>query len=295
MGFFNYIRPTKPVPKGVVEILNEKEAAAAPSSPPSLADSHTHSYASSRDDSKFVLDIRHDVIVNYLYQKQCTSMWIEDTSGAREGVLVKKSKADYLCCPPMLAHSPFAQAMTALNVQAAMTIKSRVVSTFCQRAGDAYEIPIRDGLRIQVLRNMSELARARKHQYAAFITSESALVVWDDDPSHLIKRIEGIENDLLRIVWLSGRPGFEKECFTVVENEIDPETGLLAAETRPTMYYHAFYTMFSLGLAVFLLGLGWREIIVEIVQLKKYTSLALLCMAPIEFFLALVRFALHSF
>ena len=185
----------------------------------------------------------------------------------------------------MLAGSPFAQAMTALNVQAAMTVKSRVVSTFCQRATDCYEIPIRDGLRVQVLRSMNELPRARKHQYAAFIVSESLLVVWDDDPSNLVKRIEMIESDLLRIVWMSSRPGFEKEGLSLInETEVDPETGLLASDKRPTMYFHAFYTMCALCLSILLLGLGWKEIIVQVIMLRKYTSLALLVMSPIQWF-----------
>lgn len=56
-------------------------------------------------------------MVNYLYQQQCSHLWVSDGSGEIEGVLLRKSRGQYLACPPPLGDSPFAIACAALNVQ----------------------------------------------------------------------------------------------------------------------------------------------------------------------------------
>ena len=62
-------------------------------------------------------DIKHEVMVNYLYQQQCSQLWVGDDSGELEGVLLRKVRGQYMACPPQLGVSPFAIACAALNVQ----------------------------------------------------------------------------------------------------------------------------------------------------------------------------------
>jgi hypothetical protein len=62
-------------------------------------------------------DIKHEVMVNYLYQQQCSHLWVSDGSGEIEGVLLRKTRGQYMACPPQLGNSPFALACAALNVQ----------------------------------------------------------------------------------------------------------------------------------------------------------------------------------
>jgi hypothetical protein len=62
-------------------------------------------------------DIKHEVMVNYLYQQQCSHLWVSDGSGEIEGVLLRKARGQYMACPPQLVNSPFAMACTTLNVQ----------------------------------------------------------------------------------------------------------------------------------------------------------------------------------
>jgi hypothetical protein len=78
--------------------------------------------------SSMMEEIRHEVMVNYLFQQQCTRTWIDDTSGASEGVILRKERAQFLACPPALLDSEFGRGCFALNLQAAMTINSRLVS-----------------------------------------------------------------------------------------------------------------------------------------------------------------------
>lgn len=62
-------------------------------------------------------DIKHEVMVNYLYQQQCSRLWVSDGSGEVEGVLLRKARNVYMACPPQLGNTPFASACAALNVQ----------------------------------------------------------------------------------------------------------------------------------------------------------------------------------
>jgi hypothetical protein len=71
----------------------------------------------SNGSSMFLDDIKHEVMVNYLYQQQCSHLWVSDGSGEIEGVLLRKARGQYMACPPQLGNSPFAMACAALNVQ----------------------------------------------------------------------------------------------------------------------------------------------------------------------------------
>jgi predicted nucleotide-binding protein (sugar kinase/HSP70/actin superfamily) len=77
------------------------------------------SYASSvrSMQSSMVDDIKHEVMVNYLFQQQCSSLWIGNGNGTLEGVILRKRKQNYISCPQQLIESPFGLACTALNVQ----------------------------------------------------------------------------------------------------------------------------------------------------------------------------------
>jgi hypothetical protein len=158
------------------------DKAPTPFTNPGFNSSHASLTPSTKSNSRssYMDEIRHEVMVNYLFQQQCAVMWIGDGSGESEGILVRKSKASYLACPPDLIHSVFAQSVMALNVPCAMTINSRVVKTYLAWSPNATDVPLKNGLRVQVLPNMEDLPRARKAQSAAFIAADGLLVVWDD-------------------------------------------------------------------------------------------------------------------
>ena len=73
--------------------------------------------------NSFLDDIKHEVMVNYLYQQQCSHLWVSDGSGVCEGVLLRKARNHYLACPSQLANSAFAMACTELNVQVSCMLK----------------------------------------------------------------------------------------------------------------------------------------------------------------------------
>jgi hypothetical protein len=128
MGFKDYFRNKPTTPKPAV-LHSEKVPEAAPLGPiPELvvpsATNSTSGLISSRS-STYIDDIKHEVMVNYLHQQQCAQMWIAPSapsidSNARvveEGVVLRKSRGNYMSCPSNVAKSVFAHACTALNVQ----------------------------------------------------------------------------------------------------------------------------------------------------------------------------------
>ena len=80
------------------------------------------SLAPSTRSSTFVDEIKHEVMCNYLYQQQCSHLWVSDGSGELEGVLLRKSRNQYMACPPQLASSDFARACAALNCQVSVCL-----------------------------------------------------------------------------------------------------------------------------------------------------------------------------
>lgn len=83
------------------------------------------SIAPSTRSSTFVDEIKHEVMVNYLFQQQCSHLWVGDNSGELEGVLLRKSRNNYMACPPQLATSQFATACAALNCQVSEYFNNR--------------------------------------------------------------------------------------------------------------------------------------------------------------------------
>jgi len=129
MGIGSYFRAKKPEPQkssSAPESSEKRETRESPDGstqmelqpPTSRFNSSRNSFSNrSTRSSTFLDDIRHEVMVNYLYQQQCSMLWVSDGSGMVEGVLLRKAKNMYMACPPGLGETPFAAACAALNVQ----------------------------------------------------------------------------------------------------------------------------------------------------------------------------------
>ncbi|AEO61197.1 hypothetical protein MYCTH_2311126 [Thermothelomyces thermophilus ATCC 42464] len=243
-----------------------------------------------RSTGSSVLDeIKHEVMVNYLYQQQCSHLWISDGSGEIEGVLLRKARGQYMACPPQLVNSPLAAACTALNVQCAMTVNSRVIKTFLQWSPDAVDVPLMNGMRVQILATIDDLPRARKHQFAAFVASEGLLIVWDDDALHLVQRAKAIESELMELVWKVGAEDNEDEkgVAAVEEPEVDEESGELKPEKRPVHLLNAYLVSLSLILVTVSLGAAFRQLAIEVSVDGNYVRLALVALFPVQMFFTL--------
>ncbi|KAJ8124902.1 hypothetical protein O1611_g8738 [Lasiodiplodia mahajangana] len=131
MGFSSYFKAKKPEPKKPAPkpqptgdaIFSEKRSSNPTGQSGFELQVPTPNFGSSRNSlsgasgSMFLDDIKHEVMVNYLYQQQCSHLWVADGSGEVEGVLLRKARGNYMACPPRLANSAFAMACATLNVQ----------------------------------------------------------------------------------------------------------------------------------------------------------------------------------
>ncbi|KAK7962886.1 uncharacterized protein PG986_003711 [Apiospora aurea] len=241
--------------------------------------------------SMFLDDIKHEVMVNYLYQQQCSHLWVSDGSGEVEGVLLRKWKGNYMACPQELGNSPFARACAELNVHCAMTVNSRIIKTFLSWSPDAVDVPLMNGLRIQILPTVEDLPRARKHQFAAFVASEALLVVWDDDALHLVQRAKAIESELMELVWKTGDEDDDEKKggpgIAVTEYEIDEESGQIKPEKRPVHMLNTYLVSIVMCIVTVSLGAAWRALAIEVSVDGSYTRLALIALAPIQVFFTL--------
>ncbi|KAH6719302.1 glycosyl transferase family group 2-domain-containing protein [Leptodontidium sp. MPI-SDFR-AT-0119] len=303
MGFMSYFQTSTKAAASKPSAVNEKYPLSVVTTAPNFSGSLPGKLAPPQSDigsispapssraaqeDRLVDEIKHQVVVNHLFQHQCSSLWIRDVAEQQEGVMVRKRRNDYIFKPPGLAKSSFAQAMTMLNVQSAMTVSSGVIEPFLDWSADAIDVPLLNGLRIQILPTFEDLYQAKRHQYAAFIASEALLVVWDDEPTNLLQRAKTIEAELLKFVWKTANATqIEKEELEAADLMVDEETGLMASKERPILLYNCFLVACSLCLLTVLIGLGYVKIADELVELQQWVSLAFLVMTPVNAFLTL--------
>lgn len=175
-----------------------------------------------------------------------------------------------------------------------MTVNSRVVKTFLQWTPEAVDVPLPNGLRIQILPTLADIARARKYQFAAFIADTQLLVVWDDDALNVIPRAKQIESELMQLVWKVNPEdsGEGKEANlenAMIEEVIDEETGELGyRERRPTMLMNTMLVACTLLLIFAMLGAGYRQVAIQIAVDKNWYRLAFIALSPVQIFFTLV-------
>jgi len=169
-----------------------------------------------------------------------------------------------------------------------MTVNSRVIKTFLQWSPDAVDVPLLNGLRIQILPTIEDLPRARKHQFAAFVASEALLVVWDDEALHLVQRAKQIESELMELVWKTGQDDEdEKKDPNIGVVEFDEESGEIKPEVRGLHLQNTVLVGITLILIVVVLGAGARQLAIEVEVDGSYTRLALLALTPVQVFFTL--------
>ncbi|KAH6655564.1 glycosyl transferase family group 2-domain-containing protein [Truncatella angustata] len=241
-----------------------------------------------------LLDVKADVMCNWLYQRQLEKQYVTGMLPG-EGVVIKKGKQNYACCPPQLQETPgslYEMAME-LNVRCAMTVNTRVINVILSSRRSAFDyIPLPDGLRLQVLATMAELPRCQKHHFAAFIQDAGILVVWEDDPKKLLLRAEAIERQLMRMIWGTGEEDGdedEKNAAEVGVSAVDLEAAL-DEEVRKTKLTSPMTVAITLALTFTTVGLGLRNVVYEIMMDGSYVRLALIAVIPVQIFVSLFFF-----
>lgn len=144
---------------------------------------------------------------------------------------------------------------------------------------------------------MSDLPRCHKHHFAAFVLDPPLMVVWDDEAERVLARAEGLEKTLIRHIWreedVSEQEDVpEKQTSPHVQasevDPADPEKGQ-ATDPRPIRFISPLMVGITLALSFTCLGLGWRYLAMQTTVDGDFKRLALVAVAPLTFFISLVR------
>ena len=179
-----------------------------------------------------------------------------------------------------------------------MTVNTRVIKLFMRRQDLAY-VPLDDGLRLQILPNITYLPTCQKHHFAAFIADTSLLIVWDDEPKHLLVRARNIEQQLMRMIWKPDSAPYDEktnktQSVLVTEVPYDGEDGAAAGEEqrekpRKTIMIQAVLCALTLIILLLAIGSGWRQVAIELAIDHSMLRLAFAAVVPLQMWLALVR------
>ncbi|KAI9798384.1 MAG: hypothetical protein M1825_005368 [Sarcosagium campestre] len=247
-------------------------------------------------DSDSMLQLKAEMMVGYVWQQQQKQRW--SCGGRNEGVVLKKAQGSFVCAPQSLSaeRDGLFDAVKSMNVRVAMTLTTKLMSVVLA-GGDVDTIALADGLRVQVVQSVHHLPGCQRHQCAAFIADAQTLVVWDDDPFHLIDRASRLEGQLLKLNWLGSaridETTAEKDQpqVTVAEIQDPSDTPDLEAkvEQRPTQILAPLMVSGTITLLITALGLGWRQLANEFMVDPRYSTqrLALVFLAPLQAFLSL--------
>ena len=258
--------------------------------------------------------VKNQVMINYLYQQQGNNGWRSEKAGPQEGVMLRATREDFLSHPAEMVDTPLASALKALNVQAAMTIYSPVIKSYLEAFPRSTDMPLLNGLAVQVVKTIDVLATARTHQFAAVVASEALLIVWDDDAVNMLSRAKTIEWELMQLLWnsnpfesvraskLGSRFG-SKLDVTLSEKEVssnvsDYDEEAEAIKTRPTIFINTVLVSIGIALIVTCLGLGLRELVIELLfdlgspkmEGSPYIRFALLILTPLWLFFGMFFF-----
>jgi hypothetical protein len=135
--------------------------------------------------------------------------------------------------------------------------------------------------------------------FAAFIQDPAILVVWDDDPNHLLVRAQGLEDQLMAMIWKVEEEDNEKANTVILSKTASRTPSIhikellgsqesLAEPRRKIVLIQPLLTAITFVLIFAAMGSGWRQIAVELKVDKNWVRLAFVAVVPLQIWLALV-------
>ncbi|PVH93198.1 hypothetical protein DM02DRAFT_244090 [Periconia macrospinosa] len=247
------------------------------------------------NDSEHEKDLKSEMLVNWMHLKQEERLWT--TGGADEGVFLKKSKGSFVCCPAQLhsESSGLYQAVSQLGARAAMTVNTRVIKLLLARTDKPW-VQINQGLRLQIIPDISALPHCQKYQSAAFVASSKLLLVWEDDPKRLLDRAQYIQDNLMRMIWgndqvyIEGETGNQTDALAREDWRQVLEDGPETPKERPMTLIQAWCSAATLTLVITVLGCGWRQVAMEISIDRNFLRLLFALVTVPQIWLALFFF-----
>jgi hypothetical protein len=72
--------------------------------------------------------VKHQVMINYLYQQQGNNGWRSSNESQSQGILLRLSKDNYVTHPPQMAQSAVVEALKTLNVQVSINVLFKLLT-----------------------------------------------------------------------------------------------------------------------------------------------------------------------
>ena len=146
------------------------------------------------------------------------------------------------------------------------------------------DVPLRDDSRIQILEELDDLRRARKHQYAAFIRKDHSLLVWADAASRVIDDAMDIEKKIIELIWGDGDSVRRYEKVVAEHNdELELEKGYVPPK-RGRVLLQPLLVGGALIIIFLFVGGGLKILLREIAITGGWSHLTFLLTSPILFF-----------
>jgi hypothetical protein len=181
-----------------------------------------------------------------------------------------------------------------------MTINTHTIQLFLSAQQHDYA-SMPNGLAIQILPSVQYLPHCFKHQFAAFIRNQGCLVVWDDEPEHLVRRAAELESSIIATIWndemeeVEDKENVLVDAIPVVGSQKEIDVEAMAPEPRSIVLWSPTMVAGTLMLMCSAIGLGFRSIALEIAVDGTYLRLALLALLPVIFFMGLVSYFMSYF
>ena len=183
-----------------------------------------------------------------------------------------------------------------------MTVRNATLEII---SGGLSEFPhglaLANGLRLQVIPDITFLPRCQVHQFAAIVQDSGMLIVWDDNPPELIKRADMMLEQIMDIFRPKDLDEAEDEkapakhqsvMITTEAVDGDSENGYpreqLVEQKRKIVLIQPLQSALTLLITIAAMGSGWRQLALETMTDHAYMRFVLIVVMPLQFWLALV-------
>ncbi|GAA5940458.1 hypothetical protein JCM3775_005096 [Rhodotorula graminis] len=180
--------------------------------------------------------------------------------------------------------------LACINAEAAVIVSSHVVRSIVSQLDDDQErVTLNEDVAIQVLDTLEDLSGAKRHQYAAYIRSNSALVLWTDDVSSLVPHAQKLSDLMLEYIWRAQDLDEEEQEDEVVKPVEDAAVadleGAAPAEykRRSVGLLSPLHVGLALGINIFVNLLTLKTLIVEYLTDGYYPRLFIAIAIPFQF------------
>ncbi|GAA5948186.1 hypothetical protein JCM10213_007061 [Rhodosporidiobolus nylandii] len=183
-----------------------------------------------------------------------------------------------------------------LNAETAVILSSHVVrSILSNLSDDAERITLNEDTSIQVLDNLEDLRGAKRHQYAAFVRSNRALIIWSDDVQQLVPAAQNLSDLMLNYIWEQHdllessdeeqEPDVPKpEAVAAVDTaDVEAQGEEKPHKRRPVGLISPLHVGLALGINVFVNMLTIKTLIIEYLADHYWPRLLIVLAVPLQF------------